>query len=128
MKWRWMRPRTATLMLLVALIALGLGGYRAHQAATVRAKIDQAVSILHASGRPIDMGRTDARLGAISSDGAYQTVIFMDIYRGGPVIVTIPLTDRGKTLYASLISKARAQRQARYSVPYYHQYLPPSIP
>ncbi len=125
MTWRRMRIRTATLMILVALIALGLGGYRAYQAAIIQEKIDRAVTIFR-TGRPTtDMGRTDVRLGAISADGAHQTVIFTDIYRGGPILVTIPLTGRGNTSSTTLNSTIRTRQRAGTAIPYY---LRPPLP
>ena len=88
---RWMRFRSATLMILIALIALGLGAYRWYQATFVQPLFDRAGVVLREILPETDLDRLDARLAATSGNGLYQQVLFRDKVTGKTTTVTIPI-------------------------------------
>lgn len=91
---RRFRCRTATLMILVGLIACGLGGRRWYHDALERAKVAQAVEIVRHRHRAFDPAFFDARLGAKSADGATQQVLFREKFGDQNLRVTIVLDGR----------------------------------
>lgn len=106
---KWMRFRSITLMLVIALIAGGLGGYRWYQDALVKAKIDRAIAIIRAYNPKFDATQYDPILGVKATDGKSQKVHLSRRFDLIPsregnqhVVVTIMLDSLGRPVPSPL--------------------------
>lgn len=89
---RWVRFQSATLMILIAVVAIGLSVYHHYQTAA-QAKINRAAALLRQIEPQTDFNKLDTEVGLKTSDGSYQHVIFRDKVTGTTMTIGYPIVD-----------------------------------
>ena len=110
---RRFRVRTATLMILVGLVACGMGGWRWYRDALERAKVEQAVAAIRDRLPGFDPGFFDATTGAKSADGASQRVSFREKFGDQNLVVTIALGGRWTPARMAVPPRSGGRRTSR---------------